>query len=90
MKKLVQFQEVEGEGMEALMGQNVTLFCGVYIYHGKLTGVNDEFVLIENAHIVYATGPFPDAKFKDAQKLGDEWRVQKSAIESYGAFASKN
>lgn len=90
MKKLVQFQEVEGEGMEALMGQNVTFFCGVYIYHGKLTGVNAEFALIEDAHIVYSTGAFTDKKFNDAQFLAAEWRIQKSSIETYGAFASKN
>ncbi len=90
MKKLVQFQEVEGQGMEALMGQNVTFFCGVYIYHGKLIGVNDEFALIENAHIVYSTGPFTDKSFSDAQKLADEWRIVKSSIETYGALSSKN
>ena len=90
MKKLVQVQEVQGEGMEKLLGQSMTFFCGVYIYHGKLTGVNEKFALIENAHLVYDTGAFTAKTFNDAQYLGDEWRIMLSAIETYGAFASKN
>ena len=84
MKKLVQVTEVQGEGLLALMGQNVTLFCVNYIYAGKLVGVNDTFVKLENAHVVYETGAFTDAKFKDAQRLPNDWYVQLSAIESFG------
>ena len=56
MKMIV--TEVENEGLEALIGQVVTLFCGVYIYSGKLVGVNDTCVKLEDAGIVYETGPF--------------------------------
>lgn len=89
MKKLVQVQEIEGQGLEALLGQKVTLFCMNYIYHGVLEGVNTTDVLITNAHMVYETGAFGDKGFKDAQKLADEWRVRTSAIESYGVFLNK-
>ena len=34
MKDLV--KEVPNEGLESLIGQRVTLFCGVYIYTGTL------------------------------------------------------
>lgn len=37
MKKLI--QEVEGEGLIALLGKRVTLFCMNYIYTGDLVGV---------------------------------------------------
>lgn len=84
MKKLIQVQEIEGEGLEALMGQNVTLFCQIYIYAGKLVGVNETFVLLENAKVVYETGAFDTKDFKDAQKLPGNWYVQKCAIESFG------
>ena len=87
MKKLVQTIEVENQGLEALLGEDVMLLCLNYIYAGKLVGVNDKDVLLENAHIVYETGAFSDSKFKDAQKLpSDEWRVKTTTIESYGVI----
>jgi len=85
MKQIVTVTEVEGEGLEALLGQNVLLFCMNYIYAGKLVGVNTTFVKIEGAKIVFETGPFSDKSYKDAQNLpASEWYVQTSAIESFG------
>ena len=85
MKQIVTVTEVEGEGLESLLGQNVLLFCLNYIYTGKLVGVNSSFVKLEGAKIVYETGPFSDKNYKDAQNLpASEWYVQTSAIESFG------
>ena len=81
MKKLVQVTEVENEGLEGLMGSRVTLFCANYIYTGNLTGVNDRFVKLEEAAIVYETGPFQDPGWKDAQSLPKPCYVMLSAIE---------
>ncbi len=86
MKKLVNVVEVEGEGLAALLGERVTLFCAVYIYTGKLVGVNDKFVKLEDAAIVYETGSFDDEKWKDAQMLPNDWYVVTSMIESYGVL----
>jgi hypothetical protein len=83
MKKLVKVEEVECEGFLALMGQTITIFSLNYIYAGKLVGVNDKFVKLENAHIVYETGSFTEKKFKDAQKVADDFYVQLTCIESY-------
>jgi hypothetical protein len=86
MKKLI---EDENEGLLALIGETVTLFCLNYIYAGKLVGVNQTCVKLENAHIVYETGAFNDKKFKDAQKLPQsELYVQVGAIESFGILKS--
>jgi hypothetical protein len=76
--------EVENEGLMALLGKTVTLFCANYIYAGKLVGVNKSCVKLENAHIVYETGTFTDPKFKDAQRIAKDWYVQTAAIESFG------
>lgn len=84
MKKVVKVIEVDGEGLEALMGERVTLFCLNYIYTGKLVGVNAAFVKLEAAAIVYETGPLGDKKWLDAQELPGDWYVQISAIESFG------
>lgn len=86
MKKIVNVTEVSGEGLEALMGEVVTLFCLNYIYTGQLVGVNASCVLLKNASIVYETGSFSDKSWKDAQKLPGDWYVQIGAIESFGVL----
>lgn len=88
MKKIV--TEVQGEGLVALLGEHVMLFCANYIYAGTLVGVNDTCVLLEDAGIVYETGAFSDGKYKDFQNLPTKtWYVQTSAIESFGIGMKK-
>jgi len=77
-------EEVENEGLIALLGKTVTLFCVNYIYAGKLIGVNKSCIKLQNAHIVYETGDFSAYSFKDAQRLGKEFYVNTQAIESFG------
>lgn len=86
MKELVTVREVEGEGFDSLLGENVLLFGLNYIYVGKLIGVNDTFVKLEDAKIVYETGPMSTGSdYKDAQSLPTKyWYVQRNAIESFG------
>jgi len=84
MKKLVKVEEVSGEGLIGLLGERVTLFCQIYIYTGKLIGVNDSFVLLEGAKVVYETGAFTDKEYKDAQPLPNNWYVTTNSIESFG------
>ena len=80
-------KEVENEGLESLLGMRVTLFCGVYIYTGNLVGVNDTCVKLEEAAIVYETGPFAEKAWKDSQSLANkEWYVTKQSIESFGVL----
>ena len=83
MKKLVNVQEVEDAGLISLLGEQVILFCVNYFYSGKLVGVNDTCVELENGHIVYETGAFTESKWKDAQKVADNLFVQVAAIESF-------
>jgi hypothetical protein len=79
-------ESVENEGLMALIGKTVTFFCANYIYAGKLVGVNQSCVKLENAHLVFETGSFSDSKFKDAQKLNKEFYLQIAAIESFGVL----
>ena len=84
MKVKVKCEEIEGEGLLALLGKRVTLFCMNYIYTGDLEGVNDTCVKLKDAYIVYETGDFSSSGWKDAQKLAKEFYVQTAAIESFG------
>lgn len=89
MKKIVTVTEVEGEGLVALMGKKVMLFCLNYIYTGTLAGVNQTCVLLEDPAIVYETGAFDKTSFGDAQKLPFSLYVQTAAIESFGETNKK-
>ena len=82
MKKLVSVVEVEGQGYESLLGKEITVFGVNYIYTGTLAGVNDRNLLLENAAIVYETGPFASKGWKDAQQLPHPIYIEYSAIES--------
>ena len=85
MKRVVQTVETEGDGLESLLDENVILLCVNYFYAGKLVGVNDKDVILENPHIIYETGEWTASTFKVMKKLPvDEWRVRTEAIESYG------
>jgi hypothetical protein len=89
MKKVIKVTEVEGEGLEGLLGQRVLIMTAGYFYEGELEGVNTEYVKLADPHIVYETGSFSDKIYKDIQKLHkDEWYVHKGLIESFGV--SKN
>ena len=84
MKKFI---EVSDEGLEGLMGETVTLLCMNYFYAGKLTGVNDAFVQLQDPQIVYDTGDWSNKKWADAQTLPTEYLyVNTSSIESYGVL----
>jgi len=82
MKKII--EEVSGEGLESLLGENVVLWCSNYIYSGKMVGVNEHDVLLQYAHVVYETGDLCATKWKDAQALPGPWYVRTSFIEAYG------
>ena len=82
VKKIIETKDVEG--LEKLMGERVTLYCQIYIYTGKLVGVNDSYVLLEDAGVVYETGAYDKTDWGDMQKLPHDWYVMKNAIESFG------
>lgn len=85
MKILV--DEKDQEGLEALMGETITVFCMCYFYTGKLVGVNSTCIKLQDPYIVYETGSFTEKGWKDAQKLPQKyWYVQTSAIESFGVM----
>jgi len=85
MKKLVKVEEVESEGLIGLLGKEVMIFCLSYIYAGTLSGVNDEFIKLDDAKIVYETGSFTDKGYSDAQLLPNKQiYIMKKNIESFG------
>ena len=83
MKRII---ETDEGGFTSVLGEKLTIICGIYIYTGKLKGVNADHIELSEAKIVYETGDWQFGDWKDAQSLsGDVWRVQIAAIESWGA-----
>lgn len=84
MKVIREAVEVSGEGFESLLGETITCFCAVYIYTGKLVGVNQTCIKLEKPKIVYETGSFTDKSWKDAQALPNTIYLQLGMIEAFG------
>ncbi len=79
--------EEKNEGLEALAGKVVTLFCLNYFYTGKLVGINDTQVKLADPSIVYETGEWTSKDWARAEKLPtDALYVRLSAIESYAVL----
>jgi hypothetical protein len=77
-------ETADTEGLGSLLGQNVTLFCMNYIYTGKLVGVDDVQVKLDDAKIVYETGSFTEKEWTDAQPLPNgTWYVRLATVESF-------
>ena len=83
MKKIV---EDKDDGLLSLLGENVTFLCMNYFYTGKLIGVNETCVKLEDPKIVYETGEWSTKSWKDAQSLPGDIYVQVAAIEAYGVL----
>lgn len=83
MKKLV--IEDEQEGLMSLLGEKVLLMTSGYFYTGKLIGVNDSCVKLEDPAIVYETGAWADKKYSNEQSMCKKFHyVSIGAIESFG------
>ena len=81
MKRIV---ETSDGGFDALLGEKITLFCGIYIYTGKLVGVNKDHLELTDPQLIYETGELTAGSWKDAQPLPTPWRVMLQGIESWG------
>lgn len=81
MKRIV---ETDEKGFEAALGQEIQVWGMVYIYAGKLVGVNSDHIELENPRVVYETGPLTGKTYQDAQPTLGPLRIMKAAIESWG------
>lgn len=82
MKRIVNSDE--DSGFDAMLGEKITLFCGIYIYTGILSGVDDDHLELSEPKVVYETGDLVVGGWKNAQTLPSQWRVMRQGIESWG------
>ena len=84
MKRIIETDETTG--LDSFLGERITVWCECYIYEGVLSGVNDQDIELDDAGIVYETGPLNEPGFTDRQSLPSTWWVRIAKIESYGAM----
>lgn len=84
MKKII-FEDAT-EGLAKLLGEIITIYCDSWIYTGRLAGVNDQDVLLQQASIVYNTGSHDSKTWESKERLPGDWYIRTSKIESYGKF----
>ena len=71
--------------IEELTGKVVTIFCGNFIYTGKLVSVVGGFAKLQDPSIVFETGSFEDVEWANAQRLPDEhFYINVAKCESFG------
>ena len=81
MKKII---EVDCNGFDDMLGERIQVWCGNYIYAGKLLCSNELFIELTDCGVVYETGPLADKGFKDKQLTPGNLRINRAWIESWG------
>ena len=74
------------EDYEDLIGQTFTFWCARYVYHGTVKAVNENYITLENAGIVYETGELGSDSAEDLQELENEAYLPIYAIEMFTAM----
>ena len=82
-RKIMSSKKNNVSKLAALTGQRVLLMCMNYFYVGKIVSVEGAVVSLEDASIVYETGEWTAATWRDAQKLNRVCHVRVRAIESF-------
>lgn len=83
MKQVVTVTEVDGEGFDGMLGERVTVWCLNYIYAGKLVGVSDKYLKLQDASIVYETGNLTTKGYSTSEKFINPVYIMQSCIESF-------
>lgn len=87
MKKLAKVVEVEGDHLVGALGQKVLIFGVRYNYSGVMTEVNDKFLKLTEAVIVFDTGDFAAKNWAAAETpKSSEIYVNIAAIESWVTY----
>jgi hypothetical protein len=81
MKRLI---ETEEGGFASMLGEKICVYGAIYIYAGKLIGVNKDHIELDEAEIVYETGGMQTESWETSEKLPGVWRIQIASIESWG------
>lgn len=87
MKKLAKVVEVEGDHLVGALGQKVLIFGVRYNYSGVMVEVNDKFLKLTEAVIVFDTGDFASKNWAVAETpKSSEIYVSIAAIESWVTY----
>ncbi len=78
-------QKKNPSAFEQVRGEYVLLMCLNYNYYGRIAEINESFLTLDNAKLVYETGAWEQTSWEDAQELpSGVFNVMTSMIESWG------
>ena len=73
----------EINSMEDLIGETYCFQCARYIYHGTVSLVNESYITLKDAGVVFETGEYSDKNPKDLQKLPNGVKIMRQSIEAF-------
>jgi len=74
---------IEIEDMDSLIGKKWAFQCARYIYYGKVESINNSFIELGDAQVVFETGEYSAKEASDAQDAPKgKMLVMRQAIES--------
>ena len=77
------FEPIEVNGMEDLVGKKWAFQCARYIYFGKVEKVNSTFIELSEAETVFDTGEYSAKEADDSQEMPKKKvLVMRQSIES--------
>jgi hypothetical protein len=81
--QLTEGEQKEITSMEELVGETYLFQCARYIYHGEVSFVNNDYITLKNASVVFNTGDYDDKEADDMQKLPKGVNITRASIEAF-------
>ena len=73
----------EINSMEDLIGETYCFQCARYIYHGTVKFVNESYITLKDAGVVFETGEYSSKYAEDLQKLPNGVKIMRQSIEAF-------
>jgi adenylosuccinate synthase len=78
-----EFAKESINSLDKLIGQTLMFKCVNYFYYGTVKEVNNQFITLENASVVFETGGYEKKEAEDFQKLPHNAYVMIDSIEAF-------
>jgi hypothetical protein len=77
----IAFDEVNS--YEDLIGKKYLFWCVRYHFFGEVTAVNQKFITLKNAQVIFESGEYENKKPSDGQKLPKGINIPIQSIEAF-------
>ena len=78
-----EFQFDELNSYNDLVGKKYLFWCVRYHFYGKVTAVNNKFITLKDAEVIFESGAYENKEPKDGQKLPKGINIPIQSIETF-------